>query len=154
MSIPGPIPVIGLRLSDWPILDQVPSSWHMLETPTRTTWFEKASTCRCCSGHHFNKFFYEALLPSVSLYLCIYKMTSQVNWEIGINMCTLMCIKWMANKNLLYKKVNKIKFKNSKKKKWHHRDFPGGAVVKNLPANAGDTGLSPGLGRSHMLWRN
>ena len=28
--------------------------------------------------------------------------------------------------------------------------FPGGAVVKNLPANAGDTGLCPGLGRSHM----
>ena len=30
------------------------------------------------------------------------------------------------------------------------RDFPGGAVVENLPANAGDTGSSPGLGRSHM----
>ena len=30
------------------------------------------------------------------------------------------------------------------------RDFPGGAAVKNLPANAGDTGLSPGPGRSHM----
>ena len=29
--------------------------------------------------------------------------------------------------------------------------FPGGAVVKNLPANAGDTGSSPGPGRSHML---
>ena len=28
--------------------------------------------------------------------------------------------------------------------------FPGGAVVGNLPANAGDTGSSPGLGRSHM----
>ena len=28
--------------------------------------------------------------------------------------------------------------------------FPGGAVVENLPANAGDMGLSPGLGRSHM----
>ena len=28
--------------------------------------------------------------------------------------------------------------------------FPGGAVVDNLPANAGDTGSSPGLGRSHM----
>ena len=26
--------------------------------------------------------------------------------------------------------------------------FPGGAVVKNLPANAGDTGLIPQLGRS------
>ena len=32
----------------------------------------------------------------------------------------------------------------------HDRDFPGGAVVKNPPANAGDTGLSPGPGRSHM----
>ena len=36
------------------------------------------------------------------------------------------------------------KIKNSKK------GFPGGAVVENLPANAGDTGSSPGLGRSHM----
>ena len=30
------------------------------------------------------------------------------------------------------------------------RGFPGGAVVESLPANAGDTGSSPGLGRSHM----
>ena len=28
--------------------------------------------------------------------------------------------------------------------------FPGGAVVKNPPANAGDTGSIPGPGRSHM----
>ena len=28
--------------------------------------------------------------------------------------------------------------------------FPGGAVVENLPANAGETGSSPGPGRSHM----
>ena len=28
--------------------------------------------------------------------------------------------------------------------------FPGGAVVKNPPAKAGDRGSSPGLGRSHM----
>ena len=26
--------------------------------------------------------------------------------------------------------------------------FPGGSVAKNLPANAGDTGLTPGSGRS------
>ena len=32
--------------------------------------------------------------------------------------------------------------------------FPGGAVVENPPANAGDTGSSPGLGRSHMPWSN
>ena len=29
-------------------------------------------------------------------------------------------------------------------------DFPCGAVDKNLPANAGDTGWIPGPGRSHM----
>ena len=32
--------------------------------------------------------------------------------------------------------------------------FPGSSVVKNLPANAEDTGSSPGLGRSHMLRSN
>ena len=32
--------------------------------------------------------------------------------------------------------------------------FPGGTVVENLPANAGDTGLSPGPGRSHMPQSN
>ena len=46
-------------------------------------------------------------------------------------------------------------------------DFPGGSKVRNLPAiqetacntgepglisNAGDMGLIPGLGRSHMRW--
>ena len=32
--------------------------------------------------------------------------------------------------------------------------FPGGTVVENLPANAGDTGSSPGLGRSHVPQSN
>ena len=32
------------------------------------------------------------------------------------------------------------------------RGFPGGAVVESPPANAGDTGSCPGLGRSHMPW--
>ena len=27
--------------------------------------------------------------------------------------------------------------------------FPGGSVVKDLPANAGDTGSIPGTGKSH-----
>ena len=34
-----------------------------------------------------------------------------MNWAIGIDMHTLMCIKLMPNKNLLYKNINKIKFK-------------------------------------------
>ena len=32
--------------------------------------------------------------------------------------------------------------------------FPGGAMVKGPPATAGDTGSSPGPGRSHMPWSN
>ena len=31
-----------------------------------------------------------------------------------------------------------------------NRGFPGGSVVKNPPANAGDRGSIPGLGGSHM----
>ena len=34
--------------------------------------------------------------------------------------------------------------------KEYHGDFPGGTVVKRPPANDGDTGSSPGPGRSHM----
>ena len=33
-------------------------------------------------------------------------------------------------------------------------DFPGGPVVKNLPANAGDTGSAPNLGKFHMWLGN
>ena len=32
--------------------------------------------------------------------------------------------------------------------------FPGGAVVKNMPANAGDVGLSPRPRRSHVPQSN
>ena len=32
-----------------------------------------------------------------------------LNWAIGIDMYTLMCIKLMPNKNLQYKKTNKQK---------------------------------------------
>ena len=35
-----------------------------------------------------------------------------------------------------------------------HRDFSGGAVIRGLPANAGDTGSSHGLGGSHVPWNN
>ena len=33
-----------------------------------------------------------------------------MNWEIGIDIYTLICIKQITNKNLLYKNINKIKF--------------------------------------------
>ena len=37
-----------------------------------------------------------------------------MNWEIGIDIYTLICIKWITNKNLLYKKINKIQKKRKK----------------------------------------
>ena len=50
--------------------------------------------------------------------------------------------------NFIHFKTHKTEVKNK------DRDFPGGAVVKNPPANAGDMGSSPGLGRSHMPQSN
>ena len=36
----------------------------------------------------------------------------------------------------------------------NEHDFPDGAVDKNRPASAGDTGSIPGLGRFHMMRSN
>ena len=47
--------------------------------------------------------------------------------------------------------VQTYRMNNTKSESW---DFPGGAVVKNLPANAGHTGSSPGPGTSHMSRSN
>ena len=43
-----------------------------------------------------------------------------------------------------------MKIKNYSSWKDTIKDFPGGAVVKNPPANAGNMGSSPGPGRSYM----
>ena len=40
--------------------------------------------------------------------------------------------------------------KEQQNDKLKNQGFPVGAAVENLPANAGNTGSSPGLGRSHM----
>ena len=49
---------------------------------------------------------------------------------------------------ILHRHTNKMFFKTM------NTGFPGGAVVKNSPADEGDTGSSPGPGRSHMPWSN
>ena len=56
-------------------------------------------------------------------------------------------LSYTVHEAILRKTEIKIRIKNN-------RDFTGGAVVKNPPANAGDTGSSPGPGRSHMPWSN
>ena len=51
---------------------------------------------------------------------------------------------WLGRKRKDRPWKKKIPLKNGQ------RGFPGGTVVKSLPANAGDTDLSRGPGRSHM----
>ena len=46
------------------------------------------------------------------------------------------------------------KYKDTYRLKINGWGFPHGSVVKNLPANTGDTGSSSGPGRSHMLQSN
>ena len=53
---------------------------------------------------------------------------------------------FFSDHNAMRLEIN-CKKKNYKKQTW---GFPSGAVVENLPANAGDTGSSPDLGGSHM----
>ena len=59
-------------------------------------------------------------------------------------------IKTLSKAEIKENSFNLIKspFKNST------AGFPGGSVVKNLPANAGDTDLIPGSVRSHTLRSN
>ena len=55
-----------------------------------------------------------------------------MNWEIGTDMYTLMCIKWITNKNLLQKKINKIKLKEMVcLNLWHQNVFPLGFYKTN-----------------------
>ena len=58
--------------------------------------------------------------------------------------------KWAGNSKFS-KSYHVFKLLPLKTKHW---GFPGGSVVKSPPANAGDTGLIPGLGRSQMQWSN
>ena len=57
----------------------------------------------------------------------------RIEWEVEVSRCRLLYTEWINNKVL---------------------GFPAGAVVKNPPANAGDMGLIPGPGRSHVPWSN
>ena len=47
-------------------------------------------------------------------------------------------------------RLKNMKFPIKKQNIENSREVPGGSVVKNLPASAGDMGSIPGSGRSHM----
>ena len=63
--------------------------------------------------------------------------------EVGVHGKSLKALhNFIVNLKLLFKKKIVL-------------DIPGGSTVdKNLPANAGDMGLIPGLERFHMPWSN
>ena len=57
-------------------------------------------------------------------------------WEFSVLSAQFYCEYKTAVRNKVYYKIN--------------RDIFGGPVVRNLPADAGDTSLIPGPGRSHV----
>ena len=58
------------------------------------------------------------------------------------------------NKPKVSRRKEIIKIRSEINEKEMKEGFPGGAVVKNPPANTGDMGSSPGPGRSHMPQSN
>ena len=68
--------------------------------------------------------------------------------KLGINLAEEVKDLYAENYKTLLKEIKEDVNKQK------DRGFPGGAVVKNPPANAGDTGSSPGPGRPHMPWSN
>ena len=70
--------------------------------------------------------------------------------NLGTTRLGKMCYMVLLLRYSIFFGENKAKTGNDQR----IRDFPGGAVVENLPANAGDVGSSPGPGRSHMLRSN
>ena len=55
---------------------------------------------------------------------------------------------WRLNNTLLKNQWINEEIKEELRR--YIRDFPGGTVVKNPAANAGDTGSTPGPGSFHM----
>ena len=62
---------------------------------------------------------------------------------------TMTMIQCIGNLNMDIEIISKNQMETVKLKS-RITGFPGGSVVKNLPANAGATGSSSDLGRSHM----
>ena len=74
---------------------------------------------------------------------------------IPVNICIITKERSQINNLTLHlkeleKEQTKLKASWRKEVKKIRMDFPGGSVVNNSPANAGDMGLIPDLGRSHM----
>ena len=94
--------------------------------------------------------FHEALWGLRRLLAC-YEQESHRSTEQTIKWSTW--VHWNSGPCSPFSNINKIKIWETVKNQIM-RDFPGGPVVKNPPANAGDTGSIPGPGRFHMPLSN
>ena len=92
-------------------------------------------------------------LPEKEFRIMIVKMIQDLGIKIEAK---IEKMQEMINKDLEELKNKQTEMNNTitEMKNTLKGGFPGGTVVENLPANAGDTGLSPGLGRSHMARSN
>ena len=109
-------------------------------------------------------FYSEIFFPSISSFFLNHAIFC-LQWEVFHSTISLQHFVTRFQFNLIHDQGANLRMtyqfqpqkQNKKKtvqKKERLRGFPGGAVVENLPANAGDTGSSPGLGRSHMPQSN
>ena len=72
-------------------------------------------------------------------------------WEgQAFQQVSIMLLAWCSQ---VYRCVDTERVSRDRKRR-EKADSHGGPVVKNLPANTGDMGSIPGLGRSHILRSN
>ena len=78
-----------------------------------------------------------------------------MNWEAGIDIYKLLCIKYITDENTLYSTGNSALYSDLNGKEIHkrgdicmHMGFPDSSVGKESTCNAGDPGLIHGLERS------
>ena len=76
----------------------------------------------------------------------------QIRSDQSLSHVRLFATPWIAARQASLSRTMQIKHSSWGwsicESQYHMGGFPGGSVVKNLPANAGDTGSVPGSGRS------
>ena len=98
----------------------------------------------CCRfwGHSCDSIFHKSYLASGNLEIpWKYPVDVLFCWTTSISWLTILARSYIHEAKVVVYVLQRLKL-----------GLPGGPVVKNPPANAGDTGLIPDARISHMLW--
>ena len=130
--------VHGLKQSD--TTEQLSLSLFSLFSHTESGWFCQPNSSK--------------LLPTREAYSCLRVLVFFLLWSVTWAYTTYMADLSQGSPRSLEGKrqfpcLKPLREKKKKKKK-PLRDFPGGPVVNSPPANAGDMGSIPALGRFHL----